>query len=300
MKKLLLGFLLLWQADAFSQPYESMFGSNSTEWTTVIGGSSAVGRYPKTVYRVVGDSVIDNKSYKKVFTAVYQLTSHLGDMTFFLREDTDSGKVWIRKMNYLTVTCFDDDVLLCDFSLEKGDTFKTQGTFGYWAAKIDTVYTENGRKHLRLDYPGYFQSSERLEMIEGVGFSLGLLYLNTCTDEVFDIYTLCIYKDGEKKFANKYFNGDCYPYGFPTHINDIRQNVFSVFPNPARNEITIQLSLPAKDETTFAIQDLYGRKIKTGTVPKSQEHYIIPITDMPAGIYYLSLDTLKTQIFTKQ
>jgi hypothetical protein len=76
-----------------------------------------------------------------------------------------------------------------------------------------------------------------------------------------------------------------------TGINDLKGSMLSVYPNPARDKITVQLS-GAPDETTLAIIDARGQQliIRQITAPITQFN----ISALPDGVYFVRLTNNKT------
>ena len=84
-------------------------------------------------------------------------------------------------------------------------------------------------------------------------------------------------------------------YGSSIGVNEISQfNLFSVFPNPAQNEINVNLD-PKLVGSLFAIYDNTGKAVKTGKI--NSENTTIEISDLSGGIYTFSVGENKKQTF---
>src|SRR5690606_4157360 len=82
-----------------AQPYKSIFGSGSSQWTVLIRdiyttGIDPPGQYNIT-YSVSGDTVVDGQSWKKVSSP---FVIHEPINMFLLREDVMQGKVWLKEL----------------------------------------------------------------------------------------------------------------------------------------------------------------------------------------------------------
>ena len=79
--------------------------------------------------------------------------------------------------------------------------------------------------------------------------------------------------------------------------------VRSIFPNPARSELTVQYALPDRRTVTLAIYDVLGRRVAT-VLNQSKEAgrhtHTLPVTSLSSGIHFLRLragSTARTQKF---
>src|SRR5690606_2780911 len=110
---LLLSAALLGSTRSTAQPYQSIFGKDSTMWSIEVAcfGISQHPEHHKTTYTVS----INGNNYWKVIIGEYG--GYPPRDSFYLRENTMSGLVW-----FLYPPFDSADHLLMDFSLNLGDT----------------------------------------------------------------------------------------------------------------------------------------------------------------------------------
>lgn len=66
-----------------------------------------------------------------------------------------------------------------------------------------------------------------------------------------------------------------------------QQSTLSVFPNPAKNELNVQLPAGAQTEVKLEIINQMGQVLRSLTVADGQELLPIEMADLPAGVYVL-------------
>lgn len=227
------------------------------------------------VYSVEKDTVIQSNTYKKLKGYT---------MSYFFREDLDSGKVW-----KITPEC-PQEVLVMDYNLKKGDTFDLVQRVGQRPGLIDSVYIENGRKHFLskgLGLPGTI--NEYLILMEGIGSNYGLGFKD-CMGGQTSLYLLCVEDSGRNVFANRYFQGECYPEDFPIlQVQDVEEAKLSLYPNPAAEVVHIQFDKPIR-EVAYRITDIYGRTVQTEIIPGSVQAFRIQVGEFLPGTYIIFID----------
>lgn len=61
---------------------------------------------------------------------------------------------------------------------------------------------------------------------------------------------------------------------------------FKLAPNPARDQITIRLHAPLKDNTLFTVYDAYGRVYLTQQLEVGETVFYVNTNQLRAGAYY--------------
>lgn len=76
-------------------------------------------------------------------------------------------------------------------------------------------------------------------------------------------------------------------YGLTVGVKDVEAAnlMFSVYPNPYRNELNVELNSLNNSDKIFDITDVYGNRIKSGKMPRNKTE--INTSDMIPGIYFL-------------
>ena len=69
--------------------------------------------------------------------------------------------------------------------------------------------------------------------------------------------------------------------------------VFSVYPNPANNQLQITLDSPSHTTTTCHLYDMHGRLVQSHTLAAQQASLLLDISAMPAGVYYCKVQNTK-------
>ncbi len=82
--------------------------------------------------------------------------------------------------------------------------------------------------------------------------------------------------------------GNCIGLGVTSPAGN--RSAFSLFPNPATSEITINWN-NAGDESGIKVYDLTGRIVCSLTTEKGGNKAVIPVSNLPKGMYYLQLAT---------
>lgn len=69
-----------------------------------------------------------------------------------------------------------------------------------------------------------------------------------------------------------------------------------IFPNPARNQLTMQFATPVIYEYDYTLYDLHGRKVLNGQIPMLGTEIKIDITSLASGIYMLQISDRKLRL----
>lgn len=74
---------------------------------------------------------------------------------------------------------------------------------------------------------------------------------------------------------------------------------FNLYPNPATNEVTIQLPVNVNGKAGISVTDVNGRQVMLQQliIPASQTRTTLDLKDLPAGIYHIRLE-IKGEIYT--
>ena len=284
MKKYLLffliGFLLLINKPSNAQ-YQSVFGNTQTSWN--IKHQQLFGDYTDSL-SVIGDTIINGNFWKKL--DCYTFFSNqpvLYTNKIFLKEDTNSGKVWgFGPPSDTTLK------LIMDLSLNVGDTFKI---YNYYYP-VDSIYYVSGKKYVRFDLLIFYPpNNEKFTMIEGTGTNIGICY-NINSLPGLNPYLLCQYKDYQPVYINadSIWGGMCKV--IITNVNKV-ENISNVkiFPNPAQNQVNITIDFEKYDNFDIVISDIQGKTmLNTQLISnKSNNQLSIDISQIPQGIYSIKL-----------
>ena len=254
-----------------AQSYESIFGKNSTLWIIKWNNLDFGGIDSIVVQK---DTLIDNIPWKKIINK--QPYSWSGGL---LREDTLSGKVWYKPLEFLP----DTEYLAFDYSLIKGDTFNLSSNYNpKLMGVVDSFYLENSTNHIRFNSSVHPSETEQITWIEGVSGNQGPFYKESHL--FLWPYLLCAYKDGVQTYSNLRHNGNCNPIiSGTTSANEAPE--FQVFPNPFQSHLFIDC--PSLDH--FESFDIFNQK--GILVDSGRFQTLIEIQNSNPGIYILRLVT---------
>ena len=262
--------------------YRSIFGRESTEWRGATQALDASG-WENWILRTSYDTIICGLFYKKIECYSYRISvdeEHRYEYCdFFLREDTVSGKLWIRYPHDIEFHhSADTDYLIMDMNLEIGDSIfliETGSSLELWSEwfYVANITYSDSMKIIHLESCEKY--ADRIDFIEGVGCSN--LFDFVLTYQVQSML-LCCHKDGELIYHN---DEDCLkPEG--AGIGNCNDNdSISAYPNPCQDFIVIT----GKDNLAAKIYDTGGKMIRNVVNIQSP----VFIGDLPAGIYCIKI-----------
>ncbi len=253
-------------------------------------------------YKISGDTVINDMTYSKIyysdFSPVYPsppncppfivdtVFSHYPDA--YLREDTVAQKVW----RYSTFAG-GSEVLLYDFTLQKGDTLEIRNWELDWVIDtVMTITTNDGIERRKFVFHGDDGSLFPREgwYIEGIGGMAGLFSGPFPYFEV-GTWLMCVKdKNDEIIYASGQGCSD-----FITGVDEVSNDkAIHVFPNPFTDHLTIETATGKLD---VKIYNLSGIRLI------QEEFYGSRTFDLSAfdpGIYMLQIRNDKDEIFLEK
>ena len=239
------------------------------------------------------DTIIDGKSYKKL----YSFTEREFDIetaTFVcgIREN-ENKQVFVAYHNR-------PEFMLYDFSLTEGDSILADGEYELYfnVTNVDTlVFNGVERREITLQFYNYAW----VTWIEGIGNIEGLLMdwrsYTMAMDPMPNVRLRCYEYNEECLYSDFSFNesiDDCYtPLYTGLEENQIQNNI-SLYPNPTKERVYINTSIPIKKIT---ISNLLGQEIKNYNT--SQVKSSIDISELNKGIYFVKIYTEKVVLSKK-
>lgn len=272
--------------------YRSLFDPGDITWDIATFGftQSPWDNYRTDSITVGADTMIDGKQYSILSIQVFFDTINLWiDDTMFAREDTTQGKVWVRSKYW----GFED--LVFDYSLNQNDTFK--GFRGSVSIPVDSVYYQDDRKHIRLNYventDNPWAYSEKLTFIEGIGSNYGFYYYYIFPSHS-EQRLLCAHRNGSLLYHHTFtdtFIHDCRIYASEIYIgiDQIQETYPVVYPNPVKKgqAFTVKTKLFSEYEisvyNTAGIQCTGWIKIQSGNEISLQTNGLVQ------GLYFVLL-----------
>ena len=273
--------------------YESFFGRESWEYanaTYIITKSTAdydpylLSCWTEIYHFTSSDTVtIDGK--------VYYNSSFYGLENPFvkLREDTLQG--------HLYSLIGGREFLICDMSLEAGDTFCLPVVFYYSYELVDTlqlfvdsVTFVNSKKVIYLSaisqevsywwpffgYEGLYNIT--LRFMEGVGPMYGIIPPHQLGDII-----LCLTKDDSLYYMTHPDLGCWQDY---VSVSDYPEQSLTIFPNPAKDKVSVLFENEEEVVGNIIIRDMAGRVCRTFTV--TGKNTSLDVSFLSQGMYFLT------------
>ena len=269
--------------------YQSFFGNDSTR----------INIYDSHIIDAVHTFVIYiyNSDTVNINGILYYKTNG-GDYCYsdlYYREDIETGRL------YQYVEEYDTEVLICDMSLNVGDTFHFPHERDYdtnyynhdWEPIIGTITDvryENGRKIIEFDDEPFwkldiYNNTPSLTFTEGE--------IPVIVPE-YDLHTynelLCQFKDGEQTYHNPGYE-ECYYYA--TSVEEIESKSINVIPTFFSSNETISIESDSEIKDIKMI-DMLGRKINVSINLTDDFSFEMSLNQWcNSGIYLIIVETEK-------
>ena len=255
----------------YSQDYHPLVQENN-EWNVLmVIGYPYDTTYWTMTYKIYGDTIISNQTYKKV----YKSWEYEGG----IREEEQ--KVW-----YFS-KYGNAETQIYDFTLDVGDTV----TFLVDPMVVDSIsYIEiNGEDRKQIYFSPLLQFIEH--WIEGIGSNLGILQSGSSAIVGWRTWFLCMSEDGELIYMNPNYSS-CYLNN--TEIVEVHNPKIQVYPNPTSGKINIRNSENVKIES-ISIIDLNGQNL----LEFENDINELDLSGFSKGIYLLKLTYQKGEVYRK-
>lgn len=238
-------------------------------------------------YRVVGDTVMNEKHYKK-FMGFYVDDGTYASFPTFIREDTIEKKIYTKPIYSINDST---EYLLYDFSLNVGDTFLTYyidpwltkpgGSFKVVA--IDSInLTGTKRKMFTLVGHPFFHpsSSQTAYWIEGIGSTGNFLYSGDTPGGTGEL--TCFFDNGIQIYKSPKYSDCLY---FWSGIEELQnKHTLNDYPNPFEDIITIDSE--NKNKVNIRCVNQVGQTVFSSDFVLLK-NYKIDLSFLKEGIYYL-------------
>ena len=269
--------LLLMAGGVTMQAQEYLpIAQKGNEWHTF---ETAVWQINNYVNWCSGDTLIEDARYMKIMGTVND--SYPIFYTLLREED---GKVWKR------YSIAHPETLLYDFTASVGDTLRI-GDFAEEMVLDSISMVQIGDVDRRkfwfgLEYDNLGRPRAKETWIEGMGSDYGLLW--TGYFNVVDGWhcLLCFHQNGELIWENP-------EYGFCTYtaVEETKDSEIFIFPNPAKEKVTIE----GVEATEVEVYNALGQLVKT-----LQNANEINVSDLMEGVYLLRIADADGKCYTNR
>jgi hypothetical protein len=305
--KIILLVLLSSMLFSLQAQYESFFGDSLTKYSIVSQMTMKNGvNIPKDHDPYLIGMCVATFEYNIFSSDTITLGNHVyhyfgtlpspGEDGFLIREEVNSGKL------YRYFPSCGIELLLCDISLNPGDTFQLFPGSAipevWWNSYpeagstliVDSVTYENGRKVIWFpqinESSFFFNTSEqyvqydvRLKFIEGIGPTFGPFgFIQWNTEHLLPL-VLCVEKDGVQDFMLNEHLG-CYQIGVGIEENEI--STIQIYPNPAAGQITIKSETLFSEESFVKIYNSLGLPVYSDRYESGES---IDVSSFNPGVY---------------
>jgi hypothetical protein len=294
MKTYFLALLMLLgvgSSSIMAQPYQSIFGKDSTRWDVLFRTDDASSRpYYYNMILIHTPVTINTQTYWTMNFSTPQ------NLSYYIREDTTLGKVWYK------IHTDSSEKLLYDFSLLEGDTFHFPWSYYQNSpiakAIVDSIAYIQGRKHIYFAPPfegewwHITRDSVAAVFIEGIGSNVSdILSIR----ELYGEHRICVFKDGVKD--PYYKSGIAQELCFIEWLGNVgmpepkQQKNIRVAPNPTKGMLYISQLPPTVQ--TLVLYDMQGRVLHSVSNIQTSD-YSLDMNTYTPGMYMLQVITTDT------
>jgi hypothetical protein len=259
-------------------------------------------------YQTVGDTVIDNLHYLKVYRQSnyehpFEFDINQAYLTAFLRNDTVNKRVYTRSINYSS------ERLLYDFSLQIGDTVSLadpEGFRTYTFTRLDSLWNFKDSLVVLNDSTirrqifvaeirdGYFDSRSAQIWIEGIGSCRGIFapreYFGACPPLP---QLLCYAQNDDLLFALPISGddtnaNDCWgPIGGKIENNTFFHDI-KLYPNPATDAINIEIKeIQDYQHAAISLYNIHGICLENKLISNSITAF--NVSQYSSGLYFIEI-----------
>jgi hypothetical protein len=280
-----------------AQPYQRCLDGDTIRWSMLYDIWDA-GPLSEE-FCVFGDTIINKISYKKndfPYNWLYIKEIQKYIERFFIRESEDASQLYILDI------ADNKEYLIFDLNLQIGDKFQFPEIWDkFWfsfykyesrqrveSAYVDSIYIENGLKHIRFDCTFYSPAKSYrslLAFIEGVGPNIGVFSLDGYDRAVSGIQIVNCFQNQSFSYKNELTS---YPCGYQAPWVAI-PTVFSHKDYIIQKEDNcIKVHSLTNENGQVSIYDISGRLHYSRNFSHGKEA-IIPTASFPKGIYLLKI-----------
>lgn len=276
--------------------YESFFGGESWEYAMAFVPNMYSTEYDPNLLGCITESYRFDAA-DTVSLNGYTYYYWQGPNLYKLREDTTKGQLYVHDGIA--------EVLLCDMSLDVGDTFTLSVPhpsglqYGWFdiSMTVDSVTYLNGKKIINLTCDPYwaphFYGSHNfsLRFMEGIGPMYGM--------NPYDPFALrglmCLHKDDTLYYMT---HPDVGCWQNVVSVPDYPDVFLTVYPNPSDQQVVLSFFTEEEIHGRVFVRDIIGRVCFQTTVTSPIE--VLNIGNLPPGVYMLTFVDQQNRKITKK
>jgi hypothetical protein len=242
-------------------------------------------------YKMEGDTTINGINYKKMLVTYENpnLAVNWG-LSKIVREDSTQKVYQLNASN--------EEIVIYDFGLSVGDTIVSnispeQNSI---IMAVDSIELNDGTKRKRLTITSLYCPDWNIEefWIEGIGGrNYAFYYVDVFCQTDTGLSLRCFSSNGDYLYGST-DGSNCY---IPTSINNLEKTTIKIFPNPTQDILNLEYDEMLKIEE-LNILNFNGQVIKSFQVENGFSQ--INISDFPIGVYYLKIETVKSEFVFKK
>ena len=254
------------------------------QWSTRVWWAVSPPQLYTEIYRMESDTVLDKKTYKKLYCYYTEDLSASTLYHYALRQDGE--KVYLKFYGEKGETLF------FDFSIKKGKSISVHGHKFVVEEVYDMVLSDGKtRKAIRL------HNDEMTDIwVEGVGSLVyginwdGLVGLDGA--KKYDI--LCCYQNGEQIYQTTQYSGRCFvgepPAGLANDRLEVNPSSFwRLSPQPATEcvQAVCEVAETGWHSGNWRLVDAGGKALRRGTF--SDGRFAVSLSAIPTGLYFIDI-----------
>lgn len=236
--------------------------------------------YSTNYFRFDNDTVIENKTYKKVWISEDEYHQEWNFYGAFIREE--NSKVYFREI-------FQEEGLIYDFNLEMGDSVVVNNTRGaeeltLFFTEIDSVEVEDGYRERWKLISNEYENTEY--WIRGIGSETGVINSGTGVfGGLCGLFTLLCEKENDELVYMNPEYGSCFLITTGVENNALVKNEVSISYNP--NNKTVNVSTNYNRPQTILLTDITGKIISRQQIASGS--FSFNLFNNPNGLYIISV-----------
>ena len=234
-------------------------------------------------YKIDGDTIANSVPYKKLFNSNDVFPAYW-NLSYLIRED-ENKKVWLREL------ANGAEFLMYDFSIIQGDSVQVGFEPVYLYVDSISSIEINGTTRMQYHLSDGESAGYEETWIEGLGSDKGIIWCGTANFVGGWTYLLCVHENNELTYMNPEYN---FCYFVNTDISEETKETVQIYPNPAKN--TISISNPEKIKfESLTLFNLSGQIV----IELDPKGTCFDISAVKPGIYFLNILNESEQIIKK-